>query len=289
MARILRVSIFSLFIIFSLLLLPRQIYATRSLSISSSITSLTSEETLTINIVPTEFTPGETIYIKAAFFKNGSDNYFGFTQKNSDWIKNSETTISQKSVVIGSWDQNLVSRSDFADSGFQGNGEYLLKVGYYYLTSGDNLSSVKWSTNSLTVNLVQPTPTPTPTPTLTPTPAPTTTPAPTSTPSPTRVPTPIPTVKPTTAPSAIPTIKPTIVLVDSDNKNFISGNENLSEIDLAIKDAMSPAPTNPMVLGADSVKTSKPSLPLILIIAGTLLTLVGGALLTYQEIKKNVA
>lgn len=292
MTRILRISIFSLSIFYSLLLLPRQIYATRSLSISSSATSLTSEETLTINTVPADFTPGETIYIKAAFHKSGSDNYFGFTQKNSDWIKNSETTINQRSIIIGSWDQNLVSKSDFTDSGFQGNGEYLLKVGYYYLTSGDNLSPVKWSTNSLPVNLVQPTPTPTPTPI--PTPVPTATPAPTSTTSPTQSPTPSPkptsTPRPTTDPTSQPTPKPTILLADSAPNNFTGDEEDLSEIDLAIKDAMSPAPTNePEVLGTNSAKISKPGLPVILIITGTLLTLAGGGLLAYQEMKKNVA
>lgn len=133
---------------------------------------------------------------------------------------------------------------------------------------------------------------PSPTPTSTPAPSPTVTPKPASTTAPTQTPTPSPkptsTPKPTAVPTSKTTPKPSIVLADSDNENSISGNEDQPEIDLAIKDAMSPAPTNePEVLGTDSTKTSKPSLPIILIIAGTLLTLAGGILLAYYEIKNK--
>jgi hypothetical protein len=137
---------------------------------------------------------------------------------------------------------------------------------------------------------------PTPTPTSTPTPIPTSTPKPTSaptataTPKPTNTPAPTSTPKPTVFPSSVPTVKPTIVLTDSPSQNSTSDNRSFTEIDLAINDAMSPSPVNqPEVLGTDSIKKSKPSLPLILIITGTILTLAGGLLLAYQEMKKNVA
>lgn len=121
-------------------------------------------------------------------------------------------------------------------------------------------------------------------------PTPTVTPSPTSTIAPTQAPTSNPTTKPTAAPSSTPTAKPTILLADSTPSNFTGNEKDLSEIDLAIKDAMSPAPTNePEILGVNSAKTSKPSVPIILIITGTLLTLAGGGLLAYQEMKKNVA
>jgi len=124
--------------------------------------------------------------------------------------------------------------------------------------------------------------------TPTPAPAPTATQTPASTSSPTQTPTSAPAPKPTTAPSSTPTIKPSIILADSDNENSTSDNQSFTEIDLAINDAMNPSPSNqPEVLGTDSAKTSKPSLPLILVITGTLLTLAGGTFLAYYEIKNK--
>ncbi|MBI2309755.1 hypothetical protein HYU89_02545 [Candidatus Collierbacteria bacterium] len=123
--------------------------------------------------------------------------------------------------------------------------------------------------------------TPTPAPVPPATPAPASTSSPTSTPTPTSIP-------PTAIPSSIPTVKPSIILADSVSENSISDNENQPEIDLSINNAMETTPTNePEVLGANSAKTSKPSLPLILIIAGTLLTFAGGVLLAYQEVKAH--
>ena len=120
------------------------------------------------------------------------------------------------------------------------------------------------------------------------TPAPIATPAQTSTSSPTQTPTSAPTTKPTIVPSSTPAAKPSIILADSALGNSTPDNEDLPEIDLSINNAMETTPANePEVLGADSAKTSKPSLPIVLIIGGTLLTLAGGILLAYQEIKNR--
>lgn len=119
-------------------------------------------------------------------------------------------------------------------------------------------------------------------------PAPTATPAPTSTPAPTQTPTSAPTAKPTAAPNSIPTIKPTIILADSALVNSTPENGDLPEIDLSINNAIESTPTNePEVMGTNSAKTSKLTLPVILIVVGTLLTLMGGIFLAYQEIKTH--
>ena len=115
------------------------------------------------------FTNGEAIYIKGAFYKNGSSNYFGYTRKEEEWIKNGEASINQKIIKIGEWDNSLKVKSDFLDSGFKGEGNYKFKVGFYYLTSGDKLSSVNWSDNSFEIIINEPDPTPVPTSSPTPT------------------------------------------------------------------------------------------------------------------------
>jgi len=194
------------------------VLAARSMTISSDKTSLFGEEEMTITASVSGFTPGETIYIKGAFYQEGSTNYFGYTKNGDSWIKNGDTSTSQRSIVVDFWDGNLSVKSDFADSGYKGEGEYKVKVGFYYTTSGGNLSSVNWTSNNVTVSLNEPDPTPTSTPTPTPTPQPTATPTPT--PAPTKSPTPTPTkiLTPTPTPPAkqdlappdmpIPTEKP---------------------------------------------------------------------------------
>ncbi len=145
-----------LFIVFSSATL-----AARSVSITSNKTSLFGEEELTLSASMSGFTTGETIYLKGAFFKEGSTNYFGYTKKDDSWVKNSTTALDQRQVTIGQWDGSAMVRSDFSDSGYSEPGTYSLKLGYYYITSGGNISSVNWSSNILSVALDQPTLTPT--------------------------------------------------------------------------------------------------------------------------------
>lgn len=155
----------ALILLFALLLLfPSQCQAARTVSISSGTTSLFGEQEAEIISSASGFTEGELIYIKGAFYKEGSTNYFGYTKNNDSWIKNGETTTSQRQVKIGEWDGKLLAKSDFSDSGYQGEGEYRLKVGFYYLTSSGNPSSVNWSSNSVLLSISEPDPTETPTP-----------------------------------------------------------------------------------------------------------------------------
>lgn len=190
-----------------LFLIPSSVFAARSLTIEANKSSLFGEEEMIVATSSASgFTDGETIYIKGAFYKEGSTNYLGYTKNGDQWIKNGETTTSQRSVKIGEWDGKLDVKSDFSDSGYQGEGDYKFKVGFYYTTSGGNLSSVNWSDNILSVIINEPSYTPTPTSTNTPTPNPTNTPTPTKTPTPT----PVETQTPTPTPTPVPKLSPTI-------------------------------------------------------------------------------
>lgn len=167
------------------------------MTITSAILSLSGDEEMTITASYSGFTNGEIIYLKGVFFKDGQTNYLGYTKKNDTWVKSSATNADQRSITIGQWDGTLVSKPDWRDTGYAGDGGYSAKVGFYYLTGGD-LSSVNWSSNNLAVSLTAPTPTPTATLVPSSTPKPTDVPA-TSVPVPsqTNIPPPVNTAVPT--------------------------------------------------------------------------------------------
>lgn len=165
------------------------LYAARTVSISASPDSLMGDEAITVIASPSGFTEGEPVYVKGAFFVPGSTNYFGFSKTvDFAWIKNIETAFNQPKVIMGLWNNYLSVKNDPADTGFQGEGEYSLKLGFYYVTGSGALSSVQWSTNAVTVVLREPLPSPTAIPTATPTCTPSS--APTATSSPTKIPSP---------------------------------------------------------------------------------------------------
>lgn len=167
--------------------------AARSINIIADKSQLFGEEEANITTALSGFTDGETIYIKGAFYQDGTTNYFGYTKSGDSWIKNGSSSTAQKQVKVGEWDGKLNVKSDFADSGFKGEGEYKFKVGFYYITSGGNLSSVNWSANVLDFNISEPDPSPSPMPSPTPTPIQSTAKSPS--PSPTSVKSPLPSPK----------------------------------------------------------------------------------------------
>lgn len=173
-------------------------FAARNITVSSDKTTLHGYDEMTVHIASLSgFVDGETIYIKAAFYKDGSTNYFGLTKNGDNWIKNSDAITNQRQIEIGNWDRQLVIKSDFDDSGYTnyGEGDYKVKIGFYYLASSGSFSSINWSANSLDVSISSPDPTPTPTPNPTS--------PPTATSKPTATPTPAPTAKPSLSPTSI--------------------------------------------------------------------------------------
>lgn len=250
--------LFFLFFIFS-----QPTYAARNVTISTDDSSLFGDEEGKISITPTGFSDGETIYIKGAFFQEGSTNYFGYTKKGDSWVKNGESTLNQNNIKIGSWDNKLVVKVDFQDSGYKGEGDYLFKVGFYYTTSGGNLSSVNWSSNNLAFAISEPDPTPEPTQTVQNSPSATPQVIQTA-----KIQSPLPSKFPTPSPSHDPKIL---------GQSTQSATNSSYQIDNLI-------PEKPLVQSPDSKTTS--SISDILISAGLILSGFSlGAYLWYKHLQ----
>lgn len=248
--------------------------AARNISITSNKSSLSTDEELVVVASASGFTSGEKIYIKGAFFKDGSSNYFGLTKNNETWIKNSATALSQREVNIGSWDNSVNVKPDFSDTGFNGSGEYKFKLGFYFLTSGGNASSINWSSNDVSINLGSP-----PTSILTPTKVKTTS---SSSSSNNSIKTPTPTKQ-----SQAPTV--------SNSANAINGKNNseFAKITRAVKAASEYAQIKPItrqeekstkkVLGVNDKNTLVP----IIAISGIIFLLAGVSYLIIRELRER--
>jgi hypothetical protein len=95
--------------------------------------------------------PNQSFYLKAAFKKSGSSNYFGETFSNGEWVKNGTSYSKQFKIQTdssGKWAGKIKIRVDADDSGFEESGDYLLKVGRY----SDSGSGPTWS-NELTLKI----------------------------------------------------------------------------------------------------------------------------------------
>jgi hypothetical protein len=168
-------------------LIPQYI-AAKTLSFTAPVNTLQGEQEVVLYASPSGFSSSDSIYIKGAFYKEGSSNYFGYTKIGDSWVKNSASTTNQRKITMNDWDGILTVKPDFQDTGFSDNGSYLLKLGFYTVLENGDTSSVKWSTNTVNMNLEKPPPTPTTAPTSTH----------------------IPTVQLTAVPTRTPTILPTI-------------------------------------------------------------------------------
>ena len=125
-------------------------------STSSNVSSFTitgapilidSNASFPVKIQINNLTGGATYYLKGAFYKEGSTNYFGKSLVSGSWIKNSETFSKQLKIQTdsgGDYSGEFSMMPDSEDSGFTGSGDYFFKVGRYNssggsLTWGDSL------------------------------------------------------------------------------------------------------------------------------------------------------
>ena len=157
-------------------------------------------------------------------------------------------------------------KTDFSDSGYQGEGEYNFKVGFYYITGTGSVSSINWSSILvLTISEPDPTPTNTPTPTMVPTATPTI--VPTATTGPTKSPTstPIPSI---ITPSI--TLASTISQTENEDNSDTLGEATISG-ETEVVDTQTPEKTKVL-----STKTSK--WPGVFMIVGGLLFITCGIL-----------
>lgn len=108
--------------------------------------------------------PNEVFYLKAAFKKEGSSNYFGQTYSD-DWVGNSEKYSKQLKISTdssGSWEGKIKVKPDPDDSGFKGSDNYIFKVGRYSDSGSGPIWSNEVSIKINTLNTPEPSPSPLP-------------------------------------------------------------------------------------------------------------------------------
>jgi len=260
-----KVLVFIVTLFYFLVFNSSPLFAARNLNISIDKSSLYGEDELVVTTDQAGFAVGETIYVKGAFYQDGSTNYFGYTKNNDSWIKNGDPTTSQRSVVIGSWDGKITVKSDLLDTGYKGEGDYLFKVGFYYVAGSGNPSSVNWSSNSASLILNEPANTPTPTA------------APTSTPIPTATKTPTPTLTPTQ--TIIPVVTTPILVTIFASQ---SAQEILGESSVSAEEKITEIPKQTKI-NSDNFNF----LPFIFVIIGSVAVLIPITIL-YPNIKKII-
>lgn len=109
-----------------------------AVTISNLPDNISSNQTVIITVQLTD-KPNSKFFLKGAFKKSSSSNYFGLTEVNGSWIKNIATFSNQYPITTdpaGNWKGLITVRPDPDDSGFTGPDAYTFKVGRYS-NSGD--------------------------------------------------------------------------------------------------------------------------------------------------------
>lgn len=125
---------------------------TNNFSISSSPSSVDVSTGFQVQVLlnlPSN--PNTSFYLKGAFKKADSSNYFGKTQVNGIYVENGSGYQEQLKIqtdASGTWSGSIHLMGDNSDSGYTGAGNYILKVARYSLTG----SGPTWS-NEVTINL----------------------------------------------------------------------------------------------------------------------------------------
>lgn len=120
-------------------------------TLSSVPSNINSDQEFEVSVSASNLDPNTIYYLKGAFQKGGSSNYFGKTQVSGNWIKNNQTYLSQYQITTdgsGGWNGKIKITPDEEDGGFTGSGSYIFKVGRYTKTG----SGPSWS-NESTVNI----------------------------------------------------------------------------------------------------------------------------------------
>lgn len=121
-------------------------------SIKDTPSEINSDQEFEISVsLKLENNSNQSFFLKGAFKSPDSSNYFGQTKSGNDWIGNSQKYSSQLKISTnseGKWEGKIKTRPDGEDSGFNGTGNYILKVGRY----SESGSGPSWS-NELTVKI----------------------------------------------------------------------------------------------------------------------------------------
>lgn len=114
-----------------------------SFSISNVPSEINSDQSFSLNVSISSSNTNTEYFLKGAFKKSDSSNYFGETKVGLDWIKNGTSYSNQYKITTdasGNWSGSLEVRPDILDSGYDGAGAYIFKVGKYSTNS-----SLTWS------------------------------------------------------------------------------------------------------------------------------------------------
>jgi hypothetical protein len=122
--------------------------AKSSFNISELPSQIKSSESLVIKvdlILPNN--PSSVLYLKGALKTIDGSNYFGLTKVDDSWIKNNSSYSSQFKITTdseGKWSGTVEAKVDHDDSGFNGTGDYIIKIARYSSSgSGPNWSNVE--------------------------------------------------------------------------------------------------------------------------------------------------
>ncbi len=134
-------------------------------NISTDASSINSDDILTVAATTTGLDPNTRYYLKGAFIKPGSSNYFGKTLVSGNWVKNSQTYSSQfpmNTDSAGVWNGSIQVMPDPEDSGFTGSGSYIFKLGRYSASGSGPVWSNEVNINITGNHIAEPTSSPKP-------------------------------------------------------------------------------------------------------------------------------
>lgn len=251
---------------------PYPAFAVMTMSFSGLPSSINQDEEFTIQTSLSGASNNPTTYyFRAAFYVDGTTQYFGYTYNNQGVWNNSPSDYKQfyqiNTGTTGSFSGPIKVKADLLNNYFKGSGEYQFKIGRY--TEGG--SGPTWS-DPLATTIIGPTPIP---PTATPTPQSTPTLEPTSSPIPTTL------SRPTNLPKS--TATPTSpVLADAIKVEEDTGLEN----NPTIPPLMTDAPKEPVQMTTE--EKLRPFIPAVLIFTGAILMLACGTPLLVKKIRSRL-
>lgn len=134
---------------------PSSTLSTSSFNISNVPSQINSDQSFSVSVnLLSPNSPNTKFYLKGAFKKANSTNYFGITKVSGSWVKNGSTYSEQYAITTdasGNWSGSLEVMPDASDLGYTGTDDYIFKVGKY--DSSASNPSVSWS-NETSVNIV---------------------------------------------------------------------------------------------------------------------------------------
>ncbi|OGD87062.1 hypothetical protein A2870_02805 [Candidatus Curtissbacteria bacterium RIFCSPHIGHO2_01_FULL_41_11] len=269
-----RIFVFATAITFFLVFTP-QVFAAFNFSTSKQTVTDTEELSVSINLDLSTSTANNAYYLRGAFYKEGTTQYFGYTQDNSGNFYNGPYGNCQSLFKItvdaeGNWSGEIKVKVDYENSYFKGSGEYLFKVGRYTESCNITWADSEPSKISITQTVI-----PSASPTSTPTPTTNDSTNKTSTKSPTPTPKPAPatTVKSTKSPTLSPKNSPQVLAEKNQNSNETATPS-------ASPDVPSPSP---------SPASSSSKYKIASLLSGTGLALIGVSFVLYLWYSKRLS